>query len=502
MTKFLFILCTISALNFLATQKTVVFNILDDGAIGDGVHDNTDSIRRTILRATDQQAPCTVLVPGGDFLTGSLEIPSNVTFYLAANATLRASDNASHYSCVPSMTSDTGPCDYPFLLVDHAHDVHLRGEGRIDAGANSPPGHLVHEYRPASNMLIPTEWTLPNCSYYSCRPKLLVVRYSSSVELTNITIMNSPLWTVTIVESENILFDRVTIVGDRRWPNNDGIDLINSRHVTIRNSNITTGDDCIAIMSHGPSSMFNITVENMNLQSTSAGIKVSAYERNSTGDMYDMVFRNVRINDTNRGLCVAPRWGTGRIANLLFEQMSIETRFFGLDWWGTAEPIYITGLSANAERTWTGLMRNVTFRHIVARGEQGFLIRGNTSILQDIYFSNVSLTIARWSNVSEHPSLDYRPSQEPQMSRANVDGLFAMDTNGLYLENIEIEYVEPKQYYYGQCLNISNVTQLIETNIQCRNVNFLTSGQTNWKTIDKIVIVFFFVILAFFINLL
>ncbi|CAF3431987.1 unnamed protein product, partial [Rotaria sp. Silwood2] len=257
----------------ITTEQIVVFNILDDGAIGDGITDNTQSIRHTFIRATNYNLPCVVLIPAGDFLTGSLQISSNISLYLARNSILRASDNASLYSCIPSMTSDTGPCDYPFLLVDHAHHVYLEGEGHIDAGANSPPGHLVREYRESSNMLIPTEWTLPNCSYYSCRPKLLIIRYSYSIVLTNITITNSPLWTVTVVESDNVLFNNVTIIGDRRWPNNDGIDLINSRNIIIRNSNISTGNDCIAIISHDSSSMYNITVENMDLESTSAAIK-------------------------------------------------------------------------------------------------------------------------------------------------------------------------------------------------------------------------------------
>jgi polygalacturonase len=316
-------------------------------------------------------------------------------------------------------------------------------------------------------MLMPIEWNLPQCSGYNCRPKLLVVRYSSSIKLLNITITNSPLWTITISESDFILFDNVTIIGDRRWPNNDGIDLINSRHVIIRNSNISTGDDCIAIMAHNSSSIFNITIENMDLQSTSAGIKVSAFDANATGDMYDMIFRNIRITDTNRGLCLAPRWGSGIISNLLFEQMNIETRFFGLDWWGTGEPIYITGLSDSVDRTWTGIIKNITLRNIIAKGEEGFIIRGNTSLLENIHLENISLIIDRWSNVTEHPSHDYRPSQEPQMGWAKVDGIFATDINGFYLENINITFAQPKQYYYGQCLNFSDITQLVKTNIQC-----------------------------------
>ncbi|CAF4222112.1 unnamed protein product, partial [Rotaria sp. Silwood2] len=171
--------------------------------------------------------------------------------------------------------------------------------------------------------------------------------------------------------------------------------------------------------------------------------------------------------NTNRGLCLAPRWGSGRISNLLFEQMYIETRFFGLDWWGSAEPIYVTGLSMSADRQWTGILNNVTFRNIIAKGEQGIIVRGNISILQNIHFENISLVINRWSNVTEHPSHDYRPSQEPQMSWAEVDGIFALDINEFYLQDINIEFNQPKQYYYGQCLNLSNITQMVKVNVQC-----------------------------------
>lgn len=378
---FSLIFYTFCFVSLVIPQSVVEFNILEDGAVGDGSTDNTQAIRNTLARAANYSLPSIVLVPAGTFLTGSLQLPSNVTLRLARDAILRASDNPTLYSCVPSITSDTGPCDFPFLLIDRAHHVRIDGEGRVDAGANSPPGHLVLEYDQSSNMLKPTELNLTGCIYFSCRIKLMVVRYSDSVILTNVTLSNSPLWTVTVVESENILFDSVTIFGDRRWPNNDGIDLINSRHVIIRNSNISTGDDCIAVVSHGPSAMFNITVENMDLQSTSAAIKVSVFEANATGDMYDMVFRDLRITDSHRGVCLAPRWGSGTISNFTFERMTIETRFFGLNWWGTAEPLHITGVSMNANRTWSGTIKNITMRHIIARGEQGLIIVGNTSML-------------------------------------------------------------------------------------------------------------------------
>lgn len=437
-------------LHSIPTEQTVVFNILDNGAKGDGITDNTEAIRKTLLQATNYSLPCTVLVPAGDFLTGSLQIPSNVTFYLARDSILRASDNESLYSRIPSITTDTSPFDFPFLLINDSYNVYLQGEGLVDAGANSPPGHLVREYQPSTNMLMPKEWNLPGCTYFSCRPKLLLIRHSHSIVVSDITMANSPFWTVNVVESENVLFDNVTIFGDRRWPNNDGIDLINARNIIIKNSNISTGDDCIAIVSHGPSSMYNITIENMDLQSTSAAIKLSAFEEDASGDIYDVIFRDIRITDSNRGICVAPRWGSGIISNISFEQMSIQTRYFSLGWWGTAEPIHVTGVSMSADRHWTGKLKNVYFRNIVCEGEQGFIVRGNTSILENISFENVSLKIKRWSNVTAHPLYDYRPSEEPQLVNATIDGIFAVDINGLKLQNMTIVFNEPKEKYYGK----------------------------------------------------
>ena len=173
---------------------------MDDGAIGDGVTDNTQSIRHTLLRAMTYNLPSIVLVPAGDFLTGSLQIPSNVSFHLARNAIIRASDNASLYSCIPSMTSDTGPCDYPFLLVDHAHSASLEGEGRIDGGANSPPGHLVRGYRGIIKIclfLLIGIYQIVLTIIVDLNYLLFVTAHS--IIIMNITITNSPFWTTTII---------------------------------------------------------------------------------------------------------------------------------------------------------------------------------------------------------------------------------------------------------------------------------------------------------------
>ena len=60
------------------------------------------------------------------------------------------------------------------------------------------------------------------------------------------------------------------------------------------------------------------------------------------------------------------------------------------------------------------------------------------------------------------------------MIPAKVDGIFAMNIDGFYVENITIQYNQPKEDYHGNCLNFSNITQLLKTNIQCRDKSNLT----------------------------
>jgi len=65
--------------------------------------------------------------------------------------------------------------------------------------------------------------------------------------IKGVTILNSPMWQINPVLSENILIDDVKIIG--HGPNNDGVDPESSKNVLIKDSYFDNGDDCIAIKS-------------------------------------------------------------------------------------------------------------------------------------------------------------------------------------------------------------------------------------------------------------
>ena len=146
-------------------------------------------------------------------------------------------------------------------------------------------------------------------------------------------------------------------MGDRRWPNNDGIgtysslflihnlDPVDSSNILIRNTHIATGDDSICLITHTKQNIENVTVENCQVSSSSCGLKISAYESTASGNVKNITFRNCRVTDSNRGLGICPRWGSGSISNVVFENITVETHFFSTPWWGSSEPIYVGAIS-------------------------------------------------------------------------------------------------------------------------------------------------------------
>lgn len=186
------------------------------------------------------------------------------------------SDAPGDYACMLSVTSDTGPCDYALVAAVGATDVGIIGGGIVNGGANDPPGHLVAYYNASINLLVPSMFNFTGCSGFLCRPKLVVFRQCADVVVDGAALVNSPLWTLTFSECDGVVVHNATISGSRQWPNNDGIDVISSSNVEISECTISTGDDCIALITHTPLPVANVSIHHCNLASTSAAVKVRA----------------------------------------------------------------------------------------------------------------------------------------------------------------------------------------------------------------------------------
>ena len=69
------------------------FVITSFGAVGDGKHSNTDAFRKAIASCRENGGG-QVVVPAGTFLTGPIELTSNMALVLEKGATIRGSETA------------------------------------------------------------------------------------------------------------------------------------------------------------------------------------------------------------------------------------------------------------------------------------------------------------------------------------------------------------------------------------------------------------------------
>lgn len=87
---------------------------------------------------------------------------------------------------------------------------------------------------------------------------------SSNIEISDIILRDSAIWVVSFFDCEDICIDNIKILGHYKY-NTDGIDIVNSRRITIKNSFIRAFDDAVTlkgIVHYSDKSVEDILVEN------------------------------------------------------------------------------------------------------------------------------------------------------------------------------------------------------------------------------------------------
>lgn len=215
-------------------------SITDFGGVGDGTTSNTKAFQAAVdhLRQFESDGGSLLYVPPGKWLTGSFNLTSHFTLFLHKDAAILASQDVNEWPLIDPLPSYGRGRDAPggryssLIFGSKLTDVVITGDnGTIDGQGASwwqafKKGHLKHT-----------------------RPYLIELMYSDTIQISNLTLINSPSWNVHPVYSSNILIQGITISAPVNSPNTDGINPDSCTNTRIEDCYIVSGDDCVAVKS-------------------------------------------------------------------------------------------------------------------------------------------------------------------------------------------------------------------------------------------------------------
>lgn len=329
-----------------------------------------------------------------------------------------------HTSGLPSYLN----CEYAgkpfhaFLYCCDAENVRITGYGTIDGNEEMYYGtdsgyHIEGTYYP--------------------RVPLLLLEGIKHLTVKDVTLARCGFWTLHMVGCEDVLVDGIRILNNLRMANSDGIDPDHCKNVRIVNCHIECGDDCIVLKNTKDYEHYgateNITIANCTLISTSAAIK---FGTEGECDFRNIVVNNCTISKSNRGISLQIR-DCGNVENIFFSNITIETRRFSNEWWGRAEPICIT-VQDRKQGVKAGRVKNVTFRDISCKGENGILLRGSEdNLIENVTFRNVLVELHKTSKWPIE-GYDLRPCEGEGIRKGNISGLYAEYTKDVSLEDVKV----------------------------------------------------------------
>ena len=428
------------------------YHITSFGAVGDGRTVNTAAVQAAV-DAASHAGGGRVVIPTGEFLTGTLIVKSNVELHLEAGAVLKGSPNLDDY--------ELSGIRRGVIFAADQRNITLSGHGVIDGNGTI----FFDPQKPHWGPDFDRQFTRQGEKYmdfsggiedgpiaYTARPGMMAVFIRcEGVTIEDLTLRDSAEWCVRIGDCDGVRVHGITILNNPLVPNSDGIHCTTSRNVRISDCDIRAGDDAVIVTGfgadidvHGNDRHLtldyaqravgnktgyaeNVTVTNCVLQSRSSGVRIGYGQT----PIRNCVFSTLVIHDSNRGLGVFAR-DAGSIQNILFSNIIIRTRLHTGHWWGNGEPIHVSAIAQNKSVP-VGGVSDIRFENIVAESEAGILLYGATDRpLQNLVLKDVTLKIVAGRHTASYGgNFDLRPAADLK------DGIFAHDIPGLFAKDIE-----------------------------------------------------------------
>lgn len=425
------------------SENSNFLNVRSFGATGDGVSLDTAALQAA-LDACHRQGGGTAFVPAGRYVTGSLFLHSHTTLDLDSGAVLLGSENIEDYPIIQGRWEGKTQPVYASLISGlQLENVTITGRGTID-------GRGAHWWR---------RFREKSIAYP--RPRLIGLAECQNVVVENVTLVNSPSWTVNPVRCNNVAVRGITIDNPPDSPNTDGINPDSCRCVRISDCHISAGDDCITLKAgieaeapelHMPCR--EIAITNCTLARGHGGVVIGS---EMSGNVQNVVISNCIFMGTDRGIRLKSRRGRGgvvediRATNLIMEGVRCPLTmnlYYGCGAWG--DPL-VADKNARPVNAGTPHFRRIHLSHISAREvtlAAGFLYGLAEAPVEDISLTDITIAMA---TEAEPGQVEMADGLEP-MQRA---GFFVRNARRVRLERVEITGQEGPAFLIA---NASDIT--------------------------------------------
>jgi len=488
------------------------FNVLDYGAVADGSVKNTEAISKAIDAAVAVGGG-TIYFPAGEYLTGPIHFKSNIRLYVDAGATLKFSDDFNDY--LPMILSrwegTTGMNLSPLIYGYQIENITIEGRGTLDGQGQAWwefYGRLRDENRKYGkvrtqskwqqmhrdlnkDIVIPDTWMWDNNNFL--RPPFIQFYDCKNIQIKDVTIINSPFWTINPELCDNVTITGVTISSPPESYNTDGINPSSCTNVHISNCHISVGDDCITLKSGRDEDgrriarpAENITITNCTMLNGHGGVVIGS---EMSGDVRKVTISNCVFDGTDRGIRLKSMRGRGgiveeiRVSNIVMKNIQLEAIKLNMEYHETpSEPV--------SERT--PRFRNIHISNVTAYKvkQAGFLLGLDEMYIENVTFNNINIDAEKGFeciNVDglEFHNLTVTVTKGPVLKAENVnnleiDGVKTLKPNSksstVALKNVEGVFIHDANPIPGttEYLNISGP--------QCKNIVLLGNNFRNIRT--------------------
>jgi polygalacturonase len=326
-----------------APNRGPLFNIMDYGAHNDGSVNAAEAFRAAIA-AAKKAGGGMVFVPAGHYISGPIEMVSNMTLYFDAGAIVQFPAVVLPFTKGRQQGVET-LTPVPLIGGHDLENVSVMGRGVLmsnnddwmklhgrSEAKDDDPGSANGQHWEALLNTLEEGKSVSEDKYKNVaaelRPSFIRFMNSRNILIDGLRFIGSPMWTVHLLYSENAVVQNLVI---ETYPgvHTDGIVIDSSRFIKLDNDYIDTGDDGIVIKSGKDADGLrvnrateDVAITNCTVHHAHGAVTIGS---ETSGSIRNIVASNMTVKDTENGVRIKSRRGRGGVVeDVRFDNWTME----------------------------------------------------------------------------------------------------------------------------------------------------------------------------------